>query len=171
MKKRNIKALRAFGFLHARDESGQATLEFALTLSLLLTCIFGIMVCSMALYANHFVTDAAKEATRYAMVRGSSWGSTSCSTYTSYSCAASRSNVSSFVNSIAPTGINPSGITVNTTWPGTDPTGQACDTTQGDNSPACVVNVQVQYTFNFLLPFVPFGAINMSGVSSEVITQ
>jgi Flp pilus assembly protein TadG len=140
-------------------------------LSLLLTCVFGIMVCSMALYANHFVTDAAKEATRYAMVRGSSWGSTSCSTYASYSCAASSSNVTSFVDSIAPTGISPSGISVNTTWPGTDPTGQACDTAQGNNSPACVVKVQVQYTFNFLLPFVPFGAINMSGVSSDAITQ
>ncbi len=171
MKKLNINALRAIAFTCAMDESGQATLEFALTLSLLLTSIFGIMVCSMAFYADHFVTDAAKEATRYAMVRGSSWGSTSCSSYTSYSCVASSSNVTSFVNSIAPTGISPSGISVTTTWPGTDPTGQTCDTTQGKNSPACVVNVEVHYSFKFLLPFVPFGTMNLAGVSSDVITQ
>jgi Flp pilus assembly protein TadG len=154
-----------------RVESGATTLEFSITLSLLLTCIFGIIVVSMALYADHFVTDAAKEATRYAMVRGSSWGSTSCSTYASYSCVATSSNVTSLVNSLAPAGISRSGITVTTTWPGTDPTGTTCDTAQGNNSPACVVDVQVQYSFNFLLPFVPFGRVNLSGVSSDVITR
>ena len=166
-----MKELRTNAALCARDESGATIVEFSITLSLLFTCIFGIMVCSMALYADHFVTDAAKEATRYAMVRGSSWGSTSCSTFSSYSCVATSSNVASFVNSVAPPGISTSRISVTTTWPGKDPTGQTCDSAQGNNSPACVVNVQVQYSFNFLLPFVPFGTIDLSGVSSDVITR
>lgn len=171
MKTSIMKVLRTVTALRLRDETGSTTVEFSITLSLLLTCIFGIMVCSMALYADHFVTDAAKEATRYAMVRGSSWGGTSCSTYASYSCVASTSNVTSFVDSLAPPGISTSGISVTTTWPGTDPTGQACDTAAGSNSPACVVNVQVQYSFKFLLPFVKFSTINLSGVSSDVITR
>jgi Flp pilus assembly protein TadG len=166
-----MKVLRRIAALRVGDESGSSAVEFSITLSLLLSVIFGIMVCAMALYADHFVTDAAKEATRYAMVRGSSWGSTSCATYASYSCVATSSNVTTFVDSLALPGISTSGISVATTWPGTDPTGETCDTAQGKNSPACVVNVQVQYSFNFLLPFVPFGTLNLSGVSSDVITQ
>lgn len=161
---------RTLFITRANDETGATTLEFAIVLSLLLICVLGIMVCSLALYANHFVTDAAKEATRYAMVRGSSWSS-SCASYSSFSCEASSANVTSFVNAIAPPGITQSNIKVTTTWPGTDPAGATCDTANGSNSPACVVNVQVQYSFNVLLPFVPIGKIVMSGVSSEVITQ
>ena len=170
MKAAPRRELRGVVTAQAHDEAGATTLEFAIVLSLLLICVLGIMVSSLALYANHFVTDAAKEATRYAMVRGSSW-STSCATYSSFSCEASSSNVTSFVNAIAPPGISQSNITVTTTWPGTDPTGATCDTANGTNSPACVVNVRVQYSFNVLLPFVPIATIKMSGVSSEVITQ
>ena len=171
MKTTGVKVLIADVALPLKGELGSSTVEFAVTLTLLFSCVFGIMVCSMALYADHFVVDAAKQATRYAMVRGSSWSGTSCSTYSSYSCVANTSNVTSFVDSIVPPGINASNVNVTTTWPGTDPTGATCDTVAGDNSPACVVNVKVQYSFNFLLPFVPFGSVNLSGVSSDVIIR
>lgn len=155
----------------ACDQAGTSMVEFSIAFALLLLCVLGIMECAMALYAKHFVTDAAKEATRYAIVRGSSWGSTACSPYSSFSCAASSANVTSFVRSLAPPGINASSVNVTTTWPGTDPTGETCDSTNGANSPTCVVEVNVQYTFNFLLPFVPWTAFNQSGVSTEVIME
>lgn len=153
------------------DDSGASTLEFAVALSLVLLCIFGIIVCSMALYADHFVTDAAKEATRYAMVRGSTWDGTSCSTYASFSCTATSANVTSFVDSLAHYGMSTAGLTTTTIWPGTTPSGSECDSADGNNSPSCIVNVQVQYSFNVLLPFVPFSTITLTGISSEVISQ
>jgi Flp pilus assembly protein TadG len=153
-----------------RSESGTNILEFSLAFSLLLLCAFGILECSMALYADHFVANAAKEATRYAMVRGSSWNS-ACSAYSSFSCTASGDDVTSFVNSIVPPGLDPTKLAITTTWPGTDPSGSACDTANGDNSPTCVVSIQVAYSFNFLLPFLPTNALVLTGNSSEVITE
>jgi Flp pilus assembly protein TadG len=154
-----------------RSECGNSILEFSIALSVLLICGFGIIECSMALYADHFVTNAAKEATRYAMVRGSSWSGGACSNYDSFSCSASSEDVTSFVTSIVPPGIDPTKLTVTTSWPGTDPSGNNCDTQNGDNSPTCVVAVQVSYSFNFLLPFVPMNAFTLTGNSSEVIAE
>jgi Flp pilus assembly protein TadG len=153
-----------------KHDAGSSILEFSIALSLLLLCAFGILECSMALYADHFVANAAKEATRYAMVRGSSWSS-ACSAYSSFSCTASSADVASFVNSIVPPGIDFTKLETTTTWPGTDPSGNACDTASGDNSPTCVVSVQVIYSFNFFLPFLPTNALVLTGSSSEVITE
>ena len=153
------------------NECGNSVLEFSLALSVLLLCAFGIIECSMALYADHFVTNAAKEATRYAMVRGSSWSGGACASYGSFSCSASSDDVASFVDSLVPPGIDATKLTVTTTWPGTDPSGNACDTASGDNSPTCVVAVKVSYSFNFLLPFVPMNAFTLTGRSSEVIAE
>ena len=66
---------------------------------------------------------AAREATRYAMVRGASWSST-CSTAIAYDCAASSSNISAFVQSLAPSGVKTTNLTTTTNWPGTDSTGR-----------------------------------------------
>ena len=60
----------------ARREAGGTLVEFALSATILLTLVFGVMAMCMALYIYHFVSDAAREGARYAMVRGSS-----CSTY------------------------------------------------------------------------------------------
>jgi Flp pilus assembly protein TadG len=54
------------------DETGSSLVEFALSSTVLLMAIFGVLDCSCALYADHYVANAAREATRYAMVRGSS---------------------------------------------------------------------------------------------------
>jgi Flp pilus assembly protein TadG len=150
-------------------ESGSTILEFSLAFTLLVFCALGIIECSVAVYADHFVANAAKAATRYAMVRGSSWRGGACSTYNSFDCTAGSDDVSNFVKSTVTAGIDPTRLAVTTTWPGTDPSGNACDTTNGANSPACVVSVQVSYSFNFLLPFFPVNGLTLSGYSSEVI--
>jgi Flp pilus assembly protein TadG len=152
------------------SDSGTNILEFSIAFSLLLLCAFGIIECSMALYTDHFVVNAAKEATRYAIVRGSSW-SGDCSAYSSFSCTATSGDVASFVDSIVPPGIDPTKLVITTTWPGTDPSGNVCNTTNGDNSPTCVVEVQVSFPFNFLLPFLPTNALVLTGSSSEVIIE
>ena len=154
-----------------RDESGSNLVEFAVSLSVVLACVFGIIDGSRALFAEHYVVNAAREATRYAMVRGSSWNGAACTTPATFSCTATSAQVTSFVNSNIPPGIMSSKVGVVTTWPGTTSTGAACDTVNGSDSPTCVVRVQVTYAFAFSLPFLPQNAINFSSTSTSTIFQ
>ena len=152
------------------DESGTGLIEFALSATVLLTVIFGILDCSRALYADHYVSEMAREATRYAMVRGSTWAS-GCATTASYSCMASTTNITNYVDSITPLGVSISHLTVTTTWPGTTATGAACVNTSGNNSPGCIVTSKLSYNFNFVLPFLPKGTVVLTSTSSVTIQQ
>lgn len=149
-------------------------IEFAVVAIVLFTCIFGIIGCSQALYTYHFASYAAREGTRYAMVRGSTWGSTSCATTATLVCNATAANVAAYVQSIVPPGIS-SGtpLSVTTTWPGTELAGSAttCSTTNGNNSPGCQVLVRVSYSFNYSLPFLPTTALALTSTSEVVILQ
>ena len=107
------------------DECGSALIEVAAVALLLFTLIFGIMDFSRALYIDHFLANAAREATRYAMVRGGSWSS-SCTTAISYGCQASSSNIAAFVQTLATPGVNTAKLTTTASWPGTDATGATC---------------------------------------------
>ena len=52
-------------------EDGATLVEMGLSCAVMLVLLFGIIQMSMALYAYNFVAEAAREATRYAVVRGS----------------------------------------------------------------------------------------------------
>ena len=45
--------------------------EMALSMIILLTILFGLIEMCLALYTYHFVSDAAREGSRYAIVHGS----------------------------------------------------------------------------------------------------
>ncbi len=53
------------------DERGSSAVEFALSAAVLFMLMFGVMLMCLALYSYHFVAEAAREGTRYEMVRGS----------------------------------------------------------------------------------------------------
>src|SRR6476659_7718911 len=54
-----------------RGEEGGSLVEMALVCAfVVIPMLFGIIEVSLALYSYNFVTDAAREATRYAIVRG-----------------------------------------------------------------------------------------------------
>jgi len=152
------------------DETGGTLLEFAITTSLLMMIIFGVLDCSRALYFDHYVSYSAEEAARYAMVRGSTWNGATCSATTTESCTATAANLTSFVQSITPMG-NSSDLTVATTWTGKTPAGSTCSNQNGNNSPGCVVQVKVSYSFNFVLPFLPKNTILLTSTSAVAITQ
>lgn len=160
---------RRFRVFH-EDESGSGLIDFAVSATVLMMVIFGIMDCSRALYADHYVSEMARHATRYAMVRGSTWAS-SCATTTSYSCYTSNAGVSSYVKGITPIGISTSNLTVTTTWPGTTATGAACVNTSGNNSPGCIVVSKLSYNFKFVLPFLPKSTMVLASTSSVTIQQ
>ena len=144
-------------------EEGQSLAETAISAVGVLTLFFGVMEMSLALYTYHFLSDAARLATRYAIVRGSS-----CSGFAS-ACPASASDVQTFVKNLDFPGIVPANVTVTTTWP---TTGSPCTPSSLPcNNPGNVVKVQVQYTFPLSIPFIPSSNLTMSSTSQMVISQ
>jgi hypothetical protein len=62
-----------------RKETGQATVEFALTILFVLFLIFGVIEMFVLVYTYSVLADAAKEGVRYAIVHGTGLGATNCS--------------------------------------------------------------------------------------------
>jgi Flp pilus assembly protein TadG len=154
-----------------RNDRGSALVEYAIVLPVLLTFLFGIMDFSRFLYTYHFVSEVAREGTRYAMVRGSSFSGTACASTASFACDATGANVQTYVQGLTPPGITSGSVGVSTTWPGTAPTGAAtsCNTTNGNNSPGCLVQVVVTYPYKFMLPFLPKSASTWTVSSTSVV--
>ena len=156
-----------------RGERGSTLVEFAIVFVVAMTFMFGIMDFSRYIYVYHFLAGAAREGARYATVRGSTWGSTSCTSTTTLACKATAANVTSYVQAMIPSGISSSSLTVTTTWPGTAPAGAAssCSTTSGNNSPGCLVQVQLSYPYKFMFPFMPNTTSTITSTSAMVILQ
>jgi Flp pilus assembly protein TadG len=152
----------------AQNELGDTLIEFSLSAVVLMMAIFGVMDCSRALYIYHFVSYAAQQGTRYAIVRGANWGNNSCVSTTTLNCNATAANVTNYVQSIAPPGVAAGSIVVTATWPGENVNGAiaGCSTI---NSQGCLVKVKVRYSFNFILPFLPNSAVVLKGTSEEAI--
>jgi Flp pilus assembly protein TadG len=141
---------------------GSTLTEFALVLPLLVAAMFGVIDFGRALYTYHFVSDAAREASRWASVRGSS-----CTAY-GQACPAQQVDVQNYVSSIVPPGIDPSPATLTVTpaWPGIP---ASCSGVP--NNPGCAVQVVVSYKFKFFLPFLPTSTYTMQSSSEMVISQ
>jgi Flp pilus assembly protein TadG len=174
-------------FRRVKKQSGAALVEYAFILILFLTLLFGIGAFGQALYAYHFVNNAAKQATRWASVNGSTCNSdNSCNGVgTMNNGPVTAANLTTYVNNIAPLGINPTGITVTscgvsggTACAASTP--QVCTTAIGTgvdalpatpNYPGCTVEVQVQYTFTLIFPLIRTAPITLSSTSDMVIVH
>ncbi len=153
-------------FQSARKQRGSTMVETALMLSMLLVMMFGIIGFGHALYTYHFVSNAAREATRWASVRGST-----CNQHLPIlpgGCPADASDVQTYVSNVSGMGLDSTKITATTTWVA-PPNNLAVCKSQPKN-PGCVVEVQVQYSYQFLLPFLPSG-FTMQSTSQMVISQ
>lgn len=145
------------------SDDGGSLVETALSAMLVMMIFFGIMEICMALYSYHFVSEAAREATRYAIVRGSA-----CDSF-STACPALASDIQAYVGGLGYPGINASNITITTTWP---TTGASCTPSSNPcNNPGNLVQVEVQYKFPLSIPFVPASKLTMSSTSQMVISQ
>lgn len=144
-----ICALRPAAGIHSmrRDERGSMLVETALSLTLLFLIVFGILECSLAVYSYHYLSHAARQGSRYAMVRGASWGTT-CTDYTSSGCIATEPQIEQYVQSLGFPGIDGNNLQVSvscsTAVGGTfvDYNGASCNA-RGD-----VVEVTVTYPFS-----------------------
>lgn len=142
-------------------DSGASLVEFALSVSVLMGLLIGIMFMCLALYARHFVSEAALEGARWAMVRGS----TSCANTPNLTdCDATNAEIQTYVQSLSLPGINSQSLTATTTWlsPSAGPpaTWTACGGTC--NAPGHAVQVVVTYPFPLPIPSVTAKSISFS---------
>jgi Flp pilus assembly protein TadG len=148
-------------------QRGTTLLESAVMISVLLLMMFGVVGFGTALYTYHFVSNTAREATRWASVRGSTCPLNLPSLPDG--CPAADTDVNAYVQNLSTgIGLDPTKVTTTTTWVA-PPNNLAVCTTQ-PNSPGCVVKVQVQYSFQFLFPLLPSG-FTMQSTSQMVISQ
>lgn len=105
-----------------REGHGQSTLEFALVIPLLLLLLLGLVDLARLMWAYESLSHAAREATRYAIVHGST-----------SSQPADEATLRGIVLQVANT-LEPDLLSVQATW---DP----------DNSPGSRVTVEVRYNF------------------------
>ena len=158
------KRLRS-GKAAIQAESGATMVEFALATTILFAMVFGILQLSMALYSYHFTADAAREATRWAIVRGS----LSCTNTPALNkCNATTTDITNVVKSLGYPGIDPNQLTVTTTYRNPDNT--LC-TTAPCNLPGNSVQVRVSYAFLLQIPFSTSPLLHLGSTSMMTISQ
>jgi Flp pilus assembly protein TadG len=142
----NIAIRKARKRRPVRASKGQTFVEFAIAIPGVLLVTLGIANFALAISAYNFVCYGARDGTRFAAVHGAASPN-----------PASADDVRNFVRSEA-SGIDRNQVTVATTW-------------SPDNNQNSRVAVQVQYTFQFLLPFVQLPQVNLSSTSQMIISQ
>lgn len=151
-------------------EWGSSVVEFAIAVPILFMLLIGFIEIALAVYSNHAVSEAAMEAARWAMVRGSS----SCSNTPNLTdCDATADEIQSYVRNLGFPGISSNALSVTTTWlspsASTPTTWTACASTC--NAAGDAVQVVVSYQFPLEIPFVPSSSPTFSGSAQMVIAQ
>ena len=158
-----------------RDREGQtgsAVVEIALASVVLMGMILGMFQMFLAFYTYHYISEAAREGSRYAMVRGS----TSCTnTPNLANCNATAAEVQSYVQGLGFPGIDATNaMTVSVSWltvsTGQPATWSACSSGTC-NAPGNLVKVQVRYAFLLALPFFTSNTLNLASTSQMAIAQ
>jgi hypothetical protein len=138
-----------------REEDGGSLTEFAISISAALTLVFVLMQLCLALYTYGVISETAREATRWAVVRGST-----CVTGSGASCTATQSTIKSYAQGLGFPNIGGGTLAATPTFP------QGCQTPS-----TCTVKVAVTYTVPVNLPFVPHNSISMQSVSQMYFVQ
>ena len=161
-----------------RGEKGSALVETALSATVLLALLIGMMQAFLAFYGYHYVAYAAREGSRWAMVRGSDCHLDSM---TMPDCGVTQSELQTYIRGLNFPGINSNNVTVTASWDQPSaPTDAApsitwstCSTgTPGTcNVPGHMVVVNVTYAYPLNIPFMRTTSLNMTSTSSLVISQ
>lgn len=161
--------------LSGAGDEGSSLVEMALSCLILIPFLFGIVQLSIGLYCYHYASDAAREATRWAIVRGgncnSLFGSAYCSPTDGKSDGASANDIAQYVKGLGyPYSAS---VTTTTQWctaGGTPATWTSCSTKK-NNGTNNQVKVTVSYAYPLIIPFIRKNTINISSTSSMTIVQ
>lgn len=157
-------------------QAGSTPIEMALAMTGLAAMMFGMCQTCLAMYYGHFCSDAARQASRYAMVRGS----TSCTNTPNLSnCDATATEIQTWVRTLNYPAVVTSNVGVATSWytasttapqPGQTTTWTLCSTGTC-NAPGNLVKVVVSYPLTFQIPFSHELSLNLNSTSQMIITQ
>lgn len=149
-------------------EAGVALIEFALSIVLVLTIMFGIIDVARAIFAYVWVANTARIGARYAMVTGAF-----CLLPDGTPCGATNAQVITYLEN------NSNGINFTTnTCPVGSTQGSVCiqsaciSSTVFSQLPCASgveATVQVQYQFGFILPFLPLPTWTMTSTSARTV--
>jgi len=145
-------------------EDGAALVEFAVSAVVFFLAVFGVLEIGLALYSYHFISEAAREGSRYARVRGYSCVANGAS------CTATPEEIRDYVLNLGFPGIDSSKMIVAPTF-AAYPSGAGCSPSGSCNNPGNLVTVTVSYTFPLTIPFVSPNTFTMTSASSVVISQ
>ena len=172
-----VKSAGALRRSRALGEDGSSLVEMALSCLILIPVLFGIIQLSFALYCYNFAADAAREATRFAIVRGTNcplyMSNAYCSPTDAGQSGATANDIAQYVKKL---GYPYSGtVTTNVQWCTKSGSGSAswtpCSTTQ-NNSVGNQVQVTVTYAYPFVIPFLKTDdPLKIGSVASMTIVQ
>jgi Flp pilus assembly protein TadG len=145
-----------------REEDGSSMVEFALTISIALTLVFVIMQLCLALYMYGMISETAREATRWAIVRGST-----CVTGSGTSCTTTQTAIKAYAKGLGFPNVGGGTLQVQPSYPDPDPVTKAPNC----NAPGCRVLVVVTYTVAVSLPLLPTNGIPLQTSSEMYILQ
>jgi Flp pilus assembly protein TadG len=155
-------------------ESGTSLVEFTVSVPVLFMLLLGFVQMCVAVYSSFCVNEIARDSARWAAVRGSN----SCADAPGLAgCNATSASIKSFAKSTGYPGIDPSKISVSTSWlqatADTPVTWSACSsgTSAICNAPGNAVQVAVRYPFPFQIPFAGNSTFNFSSTAQLVIVQ
>jgi Flp pilus assembly protein TadG len=137
-----------------KSESGQAIVEIALAMPIMVAFFFTMIELCLAFYTYCMISESAREGSRYAIVRGAT-----CQTGTGGSCTVSASTMNSVVTHLGWPNLGGGTMTATTTYP------------DGNENPGSRVQVVVNYTFPYNIPFAPKGSMHMASTSVMYIVQ
>jgi Flp pilus assembly protein TadG len=163
-------AARGSALLRLRGEEGSSLVETGMALLIFLPLLFGAIQFSLVFYTYHDVTDAARQAVRWAAVRGS----TSCTnTPGLYDCKATSDEIQSYVRGLGYPGLVASNINVATSWLSASsvPTSWSACGVSPCNAPGNQVQVTVSYSYPISIPYWKSTSFNISSTSAMVIAQ
>ncbi len=152
-----------------RDDSGASLVEFTVSAAVLFMALFGIIQCSLGLYAYNYVSDAAREGTRFAMVRGARCAAPMTG------CLATQADIQTYLSGFQYPGIDVNNLVVTANWytasAATPTTWTSCGTGPGCKVPGNAVQVQVKYTFPLRIPYWKNASVSIASVSQMVISN
>ena len=162
---------------HALRDDGSTIVEMAISFGIFASVLLGVMQMSLLLYAYHFVSDAAREASRWAMVRGSNCttnvSKAYCSPTSALTTGADNADIQAYVNGLGFPFAH--SLTTATTWNSSNATSPMtwsnCGTAPTCKIPGNQVQVTVTYNYPIGVPFWTATVVSIHSTSTMVIAQ
>ena len=148
-----------------RRDDGAAAVEMAVSMTALMMVVIGLMKICLAVYSYHYTSEAAREGVRWAIVRGSTCGTT----YTT-ACPASTDDIAAYIKTLGYPALNPSNMTVTTSYAGF-PTGVSCTPSSTCNNAGNMITITVQYAYPLSIPFMSSRTLTMTSTAAAIIAQ